>query len=201
MRTLAQDLRFGLRMSLKSPGFTLVAVLTLAVGIAASTTIFSWIDNVLLRPIPGVVNGHELMSFESLTPNGDSMPSSYPDYQDHRDHLKLLAGLAMVRPDPLSIGEEDHAERIWGELVTGNYFALLGVKPALGRFFSPEEYGDKQGGYPVVVISHSLWKRPRDGKARPAEHRQRSPRRAHLGRPGDGNLLGLIGREAGKVVS
>src|ERR1035441_4361203 len=159
MRTLAQDLRFGLRMSLKSPGFTLVAVLTLAVGIAASTTIFSWIDTVLLRPIPGVANGHELLSFESLTPNGDFMTSSYPDYRDHRDHLKLLAGLAMVRPDPLSIGEEDHAERVWGELVTGNYFALLGVKPALGRFFSPEEYGDKQGGYPVVVISHSLWKR------------------------------------------
>ena len=159
MRTLAQDLRFALRMSLKSPGFTLVAVLTLAVGIAASTTVFSWIDNVLLRPIPGVANGHELLSFESLTPNGDFMPSSYPDYQDHRDHLKLLAGLAMVRPDPLSIGEEDHAERVWGELVTGNYFAVLGVKPALGRFFSPEEYGDKQGGYPVAVIGYSLWKR------------------------------------------
>src|ERR1019366_1004421 len=159
VRTLAQDLRFGLRMSLKSPGFTLVAVLTLAISIAASTTVFSWIDNVLVRPIPGVANGHELLSFESLTPNGDFMTSSYPDYRDHRDHLKLLAGLAMVRPDPLSIGEEDHAERVWGELVTGNYFALLGVKPVLGRFFSPDEYGDKQGGYPVAVISYSLWKR------------------------------------------
>ena len=154
-----QDLRFALRMSLKSPGFTLVAVLTLAVGIAASTTVFTWIDDVLVRPIPGVTNGHELLAFESLTPNGDSMTSSYPDYQDHRDHLKLLAGLAMTRPDPLSIGEEDHAERIWGELVTGNYFALLGVKPAFGRLFSPEEYGDKQGGYPVAVISYRLWKR------------------------------------------
>jgi predicted permease len=159
VRTLAQDLRFGLRMSLKSPGFTLVAVLTLAVGIGASTTVFSWIDTVLVRPIPGVMNGHELLSFESLTPNGDYMTSSYPDYRDHRDHLKLLAGLAMTRPDALSIGEEDHAERIWGELVTGNYFAVLGVKPALGRFFSPEEYGDKQGGYPVAVISYSFWKR------------------------------------------
>ena len=66
----------------------------------------------------------------------------------------------MAKPNPaLSIGDEDHAERIWGELVTGNYFAVLGVKPVLGRFFAPEEYGDKQGGYPVAVISYSLWKR------------------------------------------
>ena len=159
MRTLVQDLRFALRMSLKSPGFTLVAVLTLAVGMAASTTVFSWIDTVLVRPIPGIAKGYEVWSFESLTPNGDSMTSSYPDYQDHRDHLKLLAGLAMTTPAPLSIGEEDHAERVFGELVTGNYFAVLGVKPALGRYFSPEEYGDKQGGYPVAVIGYNLWKR------------------------------------------
>ena len=159
MRTLARDLRFGLRMSLKNPGFTLVAVLTLAVGIAASTTVFSWIDTVLVRPIPGVANGHELLSFESTAPNGDFMWSSYPDYRDQRDHTTLLAGLAMARPSALSIGDEDHAERVWGELVTGNYFAVLGVKPALGRFFSPEEYGDKQGGYPVAVIGYSLWKR------------------------------------------
>ena len=159
MRTLVQDLRFGIRMCLKSPGFTLVAVLTLAVGIAASTVVFGWIDTVLVRPIPGVTNGHELLSFESTTPNGEFMTSSYPDYQDQRDHLKLLAGLAMNRPDPLSIGEEDHAERVWGELVTGNYFALLGVKPAAGRIFSPEEYGDKPGGYPVAVIGYNLWRR------------------------------------------
>jgi putative ABC transport system permease protein len=159
LRVAAQDLRFGLRMSLKNPGFTLVAVLTLAVGIAASTTVFSWIDSVLVRPIPGVTNGHGLLSFESRTPNGEFMGSSYPDYRDHRDHLKLLAGLAVTKPDPLSIGEEDHAERVWGELVSGNYFAVLGVKPAAGRFFSPEEFGDKQGGYPVAVISYSLWKR------------------------------------------
>ena len=89
LRTVMRDLRFGIRMALKSPGFTLVAVLTLAVGIAASTTVFSWIDTVLVRPIPGVTKGHELLSFESLTPNGEFMTSSYPDYQDHRDHLKL----------------------------------------------------------------------------------------------------------------
>src|SRR5260370_38009298 len=65
----------------------------------------------------------------------------------------------MARPNPVSVRDEDHGERIWGELVTGNYFAVLGVKPAAGRFFAPEEYGDKQGGYPVAGISYSLWKR------------------------------------------
>src|SRR5260370_22681648 len=65
----------------------------------------------------------------------------------------------MARPNPVSVRDEDHGERIWGELVSGSYFAVLGVKPAAGRFFSPEEYGDKQGGYPVAVISYSLWKR------------------------------------------
>ena len=159
MWTAARDLRFGLRMSLKSPGFTLVAVLTLAVGIACSTTVFGWIDAVLVRPIPGVADGTGLLSWESLTPDGDFMTSSYPDYRDYRDHLTLVSGLAVASPNPLSVGDEDHAERVWGELVSGNYFAVLGVKPALGRFFSPDEYGDKQGGYPVAVISESLWKR------------------------------------------
>ena len=159
MWTAVQDLRFGFRISLKSPGFTLVAVLTLAVGIACSTTVFSWIDAVLVRPIPGVANGPGLLSLESLTPNGEFMTSSYPDYRDFRDRLTLLAGLAVANPNPLSIGDEDHAERVWGELVSGNYFSVLGVKPALGRFFSPDEYGDKQGGYPVAVISNGLWKR------------------------------------------
>jgi MacB-like periplasmic core domain len=146
-------------MSLNSPGFTLVAVLTLAVGIAASTTVFSWIDTVLVRPIPGIANGHEILAYESVTPDGAYMTSSYPDYRDLRDHLALVDGLAMTKPDALSIGEEDHAERVWGELVTGNYFEVLGARPVAGRVFSPAEYGDKQGGYPVAVIGYSLWKR------------------------------------------
>src|SRR5258708_452736 len=143
-------------MSLKNPGFTLVAVLTLAIGIAANTTVFSWIDTVLLRPIPGVANGGELLAFESLRANGDPVTTSYPDYRDYRDHLTLLAGLAMATPNALSIGDEDHAERVWGELVSGNYFNVLGVKPAAGRVFSPDEYGDKQGGYPVAVIGYGF---------------------------------------------
>jgi predicted permease len=159
MTSLLQDFRFGFRMLRKSPGFTLVAVLTLAVGIAANTAVFSWIETVLLRPLPGVAGSSELVSFETTTPNGESIPNCYPDYRDYRDHLTLVSGLAMATPIVFSVGEEDHAERIWGELVSGNYFAVLGVKPVLGRVFSPDEYGDKQGGYPVAVIGERVWQR------------------------------------------
>jgi len=158
MSTLLQDLKHGFRMLVKNPGFTLVAVLTLALGIGACTTVFSWIDAVLLRPLPGVENPSELASFETVAPNGDAVTTSYLDYQDYRDHLKLLAGLAGARPAPLAVGEAEQAERVWGELVTGNYFAVLGVKPNLGRAFLPEEYADKPGAFPVAVISDRLWR-------------------------------------------
>ncbi len=157
--TLLQDLRYGLRVSFKNPAFTLVAVATLAVGIAANTTVFSWIDAVLLHPLPGVANSSELVSFESVTPNGEFIPTCYPDYREYRDHLTLLSGLAMSQPNPFSVGENDHAERVWGELVSGNYFDVLGVQPILGRVFSRDEYGDKPGAYPLAVISSSLWSR------------------------------------------
>jgi predicted permease len=159
MSTLIQDLKFGLRMLAKNPGFTAVAVLTLALGIGATTTAFSWIEGVLLHPLPGVEKPDELLSFETVGPNGESLATSYPDYRDYRDHLTSLAGLASTQLEPLSVGEEDHAEQVWGELVSGNYFAVLGVKPVLGRAFLPEEYGDKPGAFPIVVISHRLWRR------------------------------------------
>jgi predicted permease len=158
MSTVLQDLKLGFRMLVKNPGFTVVAVLTLALGVGACTTVFSWVDGVLLRPLPGVENPGQLASFETVAPNGDALTTSYLDYQDYRDHLKLLAGLTGARPAALAVGEEEHAERVWGELVTGNYFAVLGVKPILGRAFLPEEYGDKPGAFPVAVISARLWR-------------------------------------------
>jgi hypothetical protein len=143
MNTLVQDLKYGVRMLLKNPGFTAVAVLTLDIGIGASTTVFSWIDSILLRPLPGVEKANELVALENFAPNGDFLTTSYLDYRDYHDHLASLAGLAATQPEPLSIGAEDHARQVWGEMVTGNYFAVLGVKPMLGRVFSPEEYGYK----------------------------------------------------------
>jgi predicted permease len=142
----------------RNPGFAVVAVATLAIGIATSTTVFSWIDAVLLRPLPGVTQPDRLVALESVTPNGAFVPNSYPDYRDFRDHLTLLDGIAVTRPVAFSVGKEDHAERVWGELVSGNFFAVLGAKAALGRVFLPEEYGDKPGAFPVAVISDRFWR-------------------------------------------
>ena len=154
---LLQDLRYGLRMALRSPGFTAVAVLTLAIGIAVNTTVFSWVDMVLLRPIPGVPNGGELAAFETVAPDGTALPTSFRDFRDHRDRLKLIS-LAAATPMIMTIGEGDHADRVWAELVSANYFAVLGVKPVLGRMFSQEECGDKRDACPVAVIGEGLWK-------------------------------------------
>ena len=159
MPTALQDLRYGIRILLKSPWLTLVTVFTLAIGIGASTAVFSWIDLVLVRPLAGVSGDRELVAFETTTPNGEFVTTSYADYRDYRDNLKLLSGLTVSQPRAFSIGEEDRAELVWGELVAGNYFAVLGVRPMLGRTFLPEEYGDKEGAYPVVVISERLWQR------------------------------------------
>ena len=158
MRNLCRDLRYGLRVLLSSPGFTAVAVLTLALGIAANTTVFSWIDAVLLRPLPGVSNGHQLVVLETVQSDGRAISTSYPDYRDYRESLKLISALAVYCFALFRMGEAADAQPIWGELVSGNYFALLGVKPVLGRVFLPEEYGDKPGAYPVAVLSERLWR-------------------------------------------
>ncbi len=157
MSGFLQDLRYGFRMALRSPAFTAVAVLTLAIGIAVNTTVFSWTDMMLLRPIPGVQNGGELAAFETVAPDGVALPTSLADFRDHRDHLKLIS-LAAFTPATMTIGEGDRADRIWGELISANYFAVLGVKPALGRMFSEQECGDQADACPVAVLGHDLWK-------------------------------------------
>ncbi|WP_321470927.1 ABC transporter permease [uncultured Paludibaculum sp.] len=159
MHALLADLRHAFRILRNNPGFTFVAVLTLALGISVNTTVFSWVDNMLLRPFPGIQAPESLALAEIHNASGEFRNGmSFTDYLDYRDHAKLLSGLAVARFTPLSLGGDGRPRRAWGELVSGNYFDLLGVKPVLGRTFLPEEGRREAGSGPVVVISYQLWK-------------------------------------------
>ena len=133
MGTLLQDLRYALRMLRKNPGFTVVAAITLALGIAANTTIFSWINATLLNPIPGVSRPGEIVAVEV----GRAGPFSYPDFLDLHDRGSSFAGLTAFAFAPASLTGDGKPERIWATMVTADYFDVLGVKPALGRGFLP----------------------------------------------------------------
>jgi len=157
METLFQDLCYSLRLLRKNPGFAAVAILTIAIGIGASTTIFSWIRSVLLSPLPGASEPERVVALETLTPSAEWVPTSYLDFTDFRDHAKLLESTTVSIPMDLAVGNENSVERTWGELVSGNYFDVLRVRPEVGRFFSKAETGDEQNAHAVLIISHALW--------------------------------------------
>ena len=152
MTTLLQDIRYALRMLLKSPGFTVVAVLTLALGIGANTAVFSVVNALILRPLP-VERPSELVFLENARYGAGQ---SFPNYKDLRDRNQVLAGLVGYRMAPMELETDRGAERIWGYLATGNYFDVLGVKPALGRFFSPSD-DVHAGASPYAVLSYGAW--------------------------------------------
>jgi predicted permease len=155
--TVLQDLRFAFRLFYKSPGFTATAILTLALGIGANTTIFSCVRSVLLNPLPGVASPERVVALETIAPNGEWVPTSYLDFRDLRDNCKLSEKMTVTKPLDLAVGNENSLERTWGEAVSGNFFDLLQIKPELGRFFSSEEVDHEQNAHPLVVIDHSYW--------------------------------------------
>ena len=157
LQNLFQDLRFSLRMLRKSPGFTAVAVLTLALGIGATTTIFSWVRSVLLNPLPGAAAPERVVALETLAPNGDWLATSYLDFRDLRDNCKLVESMSVAKPVALAVGNDVALEQVWGEVVSGNFFDLLRVQPALGRFFSTDEVDHEQNAHPLAIISHAYW--------------------------------------------
>jgi predicted permease len=156
VENLAQDLRYGARMLLKNPGFTLIAVVTLALGIGANTAIFTLLDKVLIRPLP-VEQPNQLVTFVEGA-SGTPAIFSYPLYADLRDRNEVLSGLAAYFQQPFSLCDGNATERVVGQIVSGNYFDALGVRPMLGRFFLPEE-DRTPGSHPVIVISQGLWRR------------------------------------------
>jgi putative ABC transport system permease protein len=173
LELLVQDLRFGVRMLRKNPGFTAIAVLTLALGIGANTGIFSVMQQVLLHRLP-VPHPEELVLLYAPGPSqghvssdeGDGSESfSYPMYKDLRDHTSVFAGLAAKANFPVSLASRGQTERAGAELVSGNYFDVLGVHPAIGRTLQPEDSA-AEGSNPVVMLGYGYWKHRFGGDSR-----------------------------------
>lgn len=149
--SITNDIRYGLKSLLKQPGFTAVCVFSIALGIGVNTALFSFVNTVLFRPL-------SFPDSQQLTRVWDGNSSSYPDYKAYRDDTNVFSGLAAYAQRPVNLTVNNASERIYGEIVTGNYFNVLQVKPVLGRAFLEEE-DHTTNTHPVVVISNSLWRR------------------------------------------
>ncbi len=155
IESFLMDLRFALRQLRRSPAFTTIIVLTLAVGIASTTTVFSWTRTILLDPLPGAGHPERVEALESTTESGRPIGTSWLDFRDYGKYLTSFSGLTATYPTSLAVGDAKQSTLRWGELVSANFFDVLEVRPALGRFF-PARLDSVPT--PVVVISYDLWK-------------------------------------------
>jgi putative ABC transport system permease protein len=155
---MIQDLRYGLRMLRKNPGFTAIAVITLALGIGANTAIFSVVNAVLLRPLPYPDSGRLAMVWQKYTIRGWGLvPVSYPNFVAIREQSQVFEDLSATSYYLYNLTADDSPERLMGMRVSDNFFSVLGVSPAIGRVILPEE--DRTGTQRVVILSHGLWQR------------------------------------------
>jgi predicted permease len=160
MQTLTQDFRYAVRSLSANPGFAGIAVLMLALGIGANSTIFSWVNAVLLNPLPGTARTGELVQLTYLY-RGDVMPSfSYPDYEDISRAVKQLTGITGFEDLAVGVVIDKEAERAWAQLVTSNFFDVLGAPVVVGRGFIAE---DEKPGTQAVVLSDAYWQRRFNG--------------------------------------
>jgi predicted permease len=159
MTSFWQDVRYGLRMVVKAPGFALIAVLTLALGIGANSTIFSWIHSTLLNPVPGLAKPEEMVSLSLGESTENPFPFTYPDYETLRDGQKSFSDLtAFAIPSTVSLTGKGKPERAWAVVASANYFDVLGVRPVLGRGFVPADDRTANGS-PVAVVSYPFWQK------------------------------------------
>jgi hypothetical protein len=156
MGTLWQDVKFGVRMLRKSRSFTIVAILTLALGIGANGAIFTIVNAFLFRPLP--VPNADRLAVVAVQSGAQSIPAelSYRDYVDYRQQSDAFTDLAAYAINVTGLGTKGHADRIIASYVTSNYFSTLGVQPAVGRFFAAGE-GDQPNSSPVVILGHHYW--------------------------------------------
>jgi predicted permease len=156
MNTLLQDLRYGLRMLARNPGFTAIAILSLALGIGVNASIFSMVNAALLRPLP-LEHPEQIVHLRGVVTGRDTINLSFPAYQDLTERSSAFSGVAAARFVTVSLSSGNVNERMWGYLATGNYFEVLGVPAAIGRTFTAAE-DRAEGGDPVVVLSTACWR-------------------------------------------
>ena len=155
---IGRDVRYALRQLRKSPGFTITATAMLAVAICANSTVFSWIDGTMLRPIPGARDTGDLVSLQRGERNfSPTPPFSYLDYRDLREQNHTFTGILAYHHDWITLTGGAQPERAYIANVSANYFDVLGIKPMLGRFFLPEEES-RPDAVPNVVLGYSIWK-------------------------------------------
>ncbi|MGB7218788.1 MAG: ABC transporter permease [Vicinamibacterales bacterium] len=160
VETLLQDVRYAARLLRRNPLFTLTAALSLTIGIGANTTVFTVANALLFRDPPGVADPGRLVDIGRSQDGAGFDNGSYPNYLDVRDRATTLDGVYAYRlgAEPMSLGNADGAERIFGDVVTANYFTVLGARSAAGRLFGPGD-SDEPGKSPIVVLSHGFWTR------------------------------------------
>ncbi len=156
MGSLWQDVQYGFRVLRKSPGFSLIAVLALALGIGANSAIFSFVNGILLRPLP-FADPDRLVVIRERSRVLEAMSVSYPNFLDWREQNQSFEHIAAARNAGYNLTYESNAERVQGAQVSADFFPALGAQPALGRAFSADE--DRVGGDRVVMLSHALWQR------------------------------------------
>jgi len=167
IETAWQDVRYGYRLLRRSPLFTLTAALSLAVGIGANTSIFSVASAMLFRPLPGIAEPSRLVDIGRTQDGHDFDNSSYPNYLDVRARVTTLSDVYAIKfeSQPMGLGGQDGAERIYGAIVSANYFSVLGTRAYAGRLLTPSDDEGAPGSHPVMVISYELWQRRFGGRA------------------------------------
>jgi predicted permease len=158
MQTFFQDLRFGLRMLQRSPGFSILAILCLTLGIGTNAAVLSWIEGILIRPYPLVAHQNRMFALNATTRGETGYTGlSFPEFLDYEKNSTLFESFIIDKITGTTLSVGDRAERATGGIVSANYFDALGVQPILGRGFRPEE-GTGRNAHPVTVISYRTWK-------------------------------------------
>jgi predicted permease len=159
LEMITHDLRYGWRMMVRKPGFTALAVMTLGLGIGANVTIYSWVETMVRRPLHGVADPDRIVALNRTTRTRNTLSVSYPDFVDFRQRRpESVEDLIAFTLLPMNLRTGGDPLRVFGQLVSGNYFDVLGARPALGRGFLPEE-DRTPNSHPVVVFSDNFWKR------------------------------------------